>query len=94
MKYLGYGGKEIVERVIPSPSEAKECVKGLKQVAITGRIARECINIAYGFFTPLEGFMGKADVETVCEKTTLMNGILWPILIVFDISAEREASRE
>ena len=88
MRYVGHGGKEIVDRVVASPSEAKDCIRGLKQIAITGRIARECINIAYGFFTPLEGFMGKADVETVCEKMTLMNGILWPIPIVFDISRE------
>jgi len=87
MKYIGHGGKEIVERVIP-PSEVKERVKGLKRVAITGRIARECIDIAYGFFTPLEGFMGKADVEAVCEKMTLANGILWSIPIVFDIATE------
>ncbi len=46
-----------------SPLEAKECIKGLERVAITGRIARECIDIAYGFFTPLEGFMGKADLN-------------------------------
>jgi len=88
MKYIGHGGKEIAERVIPSPSEAKKRIKGLKRVAITGRIARECIDIAYGFFTPLEGFMGKADVEAVCEKMTLANGTLWPIPIVFDIAAE------
>lgn len=87
MNYIGYGGKEIVERVIP-PSEVKERVKGLKRVAITGRIARECIDIAYGFFTPLKGFMGKADVEAVCEKMTLANGTLWSIPIVFDIAAE------
>jgi len=88
MRYVGHGGKEIVDRVMASPSKAKDCIRGLKQIAITGRIARECINIAYGFFTPLEGFMGKADVETVCEKMTLVNGILWPIPIVFDISSE------
>jgi sulfate adenylyltransferase len=88
MKYIGHGGKEIVERVIPSPSEARERIKGLKRVAITGRIARECIDIAYGFFTPLEGFMNKADVEAVGEKMTLANGTLWSIPIVFDIAGE------
>ena len=88
MKHVGYSGKEIVDRVIPSPSEAKERIRELERVAITGRIARECIDIAYGFFTPLEGFMDKADVEAVCEKMTLANGTLWPIPIVFDIATE------
>lgn len=88
MKHIGHGGKEIRERVIPSPLEAKERVKGLKQVAISGRIARECIDIAYGFFTPLEGFMGEADVGAVCEKMTLSDGTLWSMPIVFDIANE------
>ena len=88
MKYIGYGGKEIVERVIASPSEAKERVKNLTQVTVNGRIARECINIAYGFFTPLEGFMGRADSEAVCEKMALANGTLWSMPIVFDTTNE------
>jgi len=88
MKYIGHGGKEIVERVITSPSEARERIKGLKQVAATGRIARECLDIAYGFFTPLEGFMGKADVDSVCTKMTLVNGTLWSMPIILDIAGE------
>jgi len=88
MIYIGHSGKEIIERVISSPSEARERIKGLTQVSIGGRCARECIDIAYGFFTPLEGFMGRADVEAVCEKMSLANGTLWSIPIVFDITNE------
>lgn len=88
MGYIGHGGKEIVERVISSPVEAKERIKGLKKVAITGRVARECIDIAYGFFTPLEGFMNKSDVEAVSKKMRLANGTIWSIPIVFDITNE------
>jgi sulfate adenylyltransferase len=85
MRYIGHGGKEIIERVLP-PLEVKERIKGLKEVSITDRVARECVDIAYGFFTPLEGFMGRADIEAVCEKMTLENGTLWSIPIVFDIT--------
>ncbi len=88
MEYIGHGGKKIVERVIVSPSQARERVQGLKRVAINGRIARECVDIAYGFFTPLEGFMDKADVEAVCERMALSNGTLWSMPIVFDIARE------
>ena len=88
MEYIGHGGKKIVERVIVSPSEARERIQGLKQVAISGRIARECVDIAYGFFTPLEGFMDKADVAAVCEKMALSDGTLWSMPIVFDIARE------
>lgn len=94
MEYTGHGGKEIVERVITSPTQAKEFIKGLKNVAITGRIARECIDIAYGFFTPLEGFMCKSDVDSICEKMTLVDGTLWPIPIIFDISKKVVREKE
>ena len=57
MKYTGHCGKEIVERVVFSPAEAKKLIAGLKAVEISGRAARECIDLAYGFFTPLQGFM-------------------------------------
>jgi len=85
MKYLGHGGKEIVERILP-PIETKKRIKGLKQITVTDRVARECIDLAYGFFTPLQGFMGKGDVNSVCEKMTLMSGTLWPIPIVYNIA--------
>lgn len=85
MKYIGHGGKEIVEKILLS-IEAKKRIKGLRGVSISDRVARECIDLAYGFFTPLQGFMGKGDVDSVCEKMTLMNGTLWPIPIVFDIA--------
>jgi len=88
MLYTGHAGKEIVERVKSSPSEARKQIKGLKQIGISGRIARECIDIAYGFFTPLEGFMAKADVDAVCKKMRLKNGTLWSIPIVLDIASE------
>jgi len=88
MVFKGHGNKEIVERVVRS-SEAKKLIKGLKQVSLSGRCARECIDIAYGFFTPLEGFMGREDVDAVCEKMTLRDGTLWPIPIVLDVKDEQ-----
>jgi len=49
-------------------------------------MATEAIGIAYGFFSPLEGFMKKADVESTCKKMELTDGTIWSIPIVFDIS--------
>ena len=87
MDFIGHGGKEIKERIL-SPGEAKKKIKNLVSVEISGRIARECIDLGYGFFTPLEGFMGKADVDSVCKKMSLTDGTIWPIPIVFDISSQ------
>jgi len=88
MVFKGHGNKEIVERVMPA-TKAKQKIGALKQVSISGRCARECIDIAYGFFTPLEGFMGREDVDAVCEKMTLRDGTLWPIPIVLDVKDQQ-----
>ena len=39
-------------------------------------------------FSPLTGFMGRADVESVCARMRLASGELWPIPITLDVSDE------
>jgi len=39
-----------------------------------------------GAFSPLEGFLGKADYEKVCDEMRLESGLLWPIPITLDVS--------
>jgi sulfate adenylyltransferase len=85
MAEIGHGGKEIKERIL-QPSEAKEKIKGLAQIPVSRQIANEIINISYGFFTPLEGFMGKDDVDSVVKNMTLADGTIWSIPILFDLS--------
>ncbi len=87
MKHIGHGNREIVERLMPS-SEAKSRIKGLKRLEVSGRCVRECIDISYGFFTPLTGFLCRSDVESVCDKMTLTDGTLWPITILLDVNEE------
>jgi ATP sulfurylase len=41
-----------------------------------------------GGFSPLVGFMGKADYESVCSTMRLADGTLWPIPIVLDLPEE------
>ncbi len=90
MAEIGHGGKEIVERIL-EPAEAVKKIKGLTEIPVRGQIAKEIINIAYGFFTPLEGFMGKADVDSVCKNMKLAGGAVWSIPILFDLSDDEIA---
>jgi sulfate adenylyltransferase len=90
MAEIGHGGKEIVERIL-EPTEAAEKIKGLTAIPIRSQIANEVIDLAYGFFTPLEGFMGKEDLDSVCKKMRLADGTIWSIPILFDLSEQEIA---
>lgn len=60
--------------------EAK--AKNIFQFTIEDRYAADVEMIAIGAFSPLTGFMGKADSESVIEKMELSNGLAWGIPIL------------
>ena len=76
-------GGTLVQRVQPLRSSAD--VAGLPTIDVREQIAHECVNLAYGFFSPLTGFMGSADVASVADSMRLASGYVWPIPIVLDI---------
>ncbi len=78
-------GGALVER-ISSPEKARELISKLPGIDVRDQLAREIVNIAYGFFSPLEGFMGRADLDSVARKMTLASGYVWSVPIVFDIA--------
>ena len=41
-----------------------------------------------GSFSPLKGFLSKADYESVCENMRLGDGTIWPIPVMLDITEE------
>jgi sulfate adenylyltransferase len=82
-------GGVLVERVA-GPHEARAAA-GLPAIPVRGQIATECLSLAYGFFSPLEGFMTEADVDGVAKEMRLASGYLWSVPILFDLSAEQVA---
>lgn len=64
----------------------QEKAKGLKKVEISARAKGDLIMMGIGGFSPLNGFMGKADWKSVCEKMTLADGTFWPVPVTFDVA--------
>ncbi len=73
---------------VAPPAEAARLAAGLPRIAVRDQIAREVINLSYGFFSPLDGFMSRADLDSVVRQMTLESGYVWSIPIVFDVAPE------
>jgi sulfate adenylyltransferase len=41
-----------------------------------------------GAFSPLDGFMTRADYDSVCQRLRLASGLLWPIPITLDVTED------
>src|ERR1700691_1114836 len=41
-----------------------------------------------GGFSPLQGFMGQADYESVCSSMRLKSGLIWPMPVILDLPIE------
>ena len=65
-----------------------ERAKSLKQVTCTTRETSDLIMLGIGAFTPLTGFMGKADWQGVCDKFLMEDGTFWPIPITLSTDDE------
>ncbi len=64
----------------------KKKAAGLKQIPITPRVKGDLIMMGIGGFSPLTGFMTKADWKGVCDNFLLADGTFWPIPVTFDVS--------
>ncbi|RZB29622.1 MAG: sulfate adenylyltransferase [Desulfobacteraceae bacterium Eth-SRB1] len=85
-----HGGKGLVCCLLEgSELEAeKEKAKTLKTIPITGRANGDLIMMGIGGFSPLTGFMSKADWKGVCENFLLSDGTFWPVPVTLSASKE------
>ena len=61
-------------------------IDGLFSIEVSIDLLNDIENIADGTFSPLEGFMGQEDFESVVESGRLKNGLSWTIPIVLDVN--------
>lgn len=85
-----YGGRLV--NLIASETESKdkgEDVTGLYLLPLEQRHLCDLEMLLSGAFSPLTGFMGEEDYNSVVENSTLSNGLLWTIPIVLDVSKQQ-----
>ncbi|WP_339671560.1 bifunctional sulfate adenylyltransferase/adenylylsulfate kinase [Dasania marina] len=70
-----------------SLAAAKEQAKHNLSWDLTKRQMCDIELLLNGAFSPLEGFMGEADYNTVLDNMRLADGTLWPMPITLDVSA-------
>lgn len=67
-------------------ASALEEAKKLNSIDISSREVGDIIMLGIGGFTPLDGFMGKADWQSVCDSYQMQDGLFWPIPITLSTS--------
>lgn len=66
--------------------ELRAAAKDWASWDLTGRQICDLELLMNGGFSPLTGFMKKADYEGVCDNMRLSDGSLWPMPIVLDVT--------
>ncbi len=85
-----HGGKGLVCCLLHGKELEAELEKAanLKTITISGRENGDLIMMGIGGFSPLNGFMTKADWKSVCEKYLLSDGTFWPVPVTLSCSKE------
>lgn len=85
-----HGGKGLTICLLEGAEKEAELKKaeGLKKITISPRAEGDLIMMGIGGFSPLTGFMTKADWKGVCDDFLMADGTFWPIPVTLDASKE------
>ena len=91
-----HGGKGLVCCLLEGAEldAEKKKAEGLKTIDIADRAKGDLIMMGIGGFSPLNGFMGKADWKGVCEKFLMADGTFWPVPVTLDTNEEIKEGEE
>ena len=71
-----------------SLAAARARARTLPAIRVSSREKGDLIMLGIGGFTPLEGFMTRADWEGVCDNFRTADGLFWPIPITLSVDAK------
>jgi sulfate adenylyltransferase len=83
-------GGELVN-LIETPEKAAELKSNSREWPSWDLTARQICDLELlmnGGFSPLRGFMTRADYESVCNSMHLANGVIWPMPITLDVTED------
>ncbi len=87
-----HGSPVLKPLLLEGPSRDAEVARaaGMKRVPLTSRETGDLIMLGIGGFTPLDGFMGSADWQGVCDAYRMPSkgGLFWPIPITLSAAPE------
>jgi sulfate adenylyltransferase len=92
MSLAPYGGT-LIDRTVNADRAAslRERASQLPRVDITSHTLSDLFLIAVGGYSPLAGFMNRADYESVLQSMTLANGLPWSVPVTLAVG-EAQAS--
>jgi len=84
-------GGQLVNRLLKEEAreQAEEKAYILPRLGVGDDLAKDVENIARGVLSPLEGFVGREDYQSVLRSMRLANDVPWTIPMVLDVSEER-----
>jgi sulfate adenylyltransferase len=78
-----HGGESLKPLLLEGDALSAEIARAetLPKISISSRESGDLIMLGIGGFTPLDGFMSKADWQGVCDNMHTASGLFWPIPI-------------
>lgn len=89
-----HGGKGLNPLLLEGSALEAEKARAadLPQVKISSRETGDVIMLGIGGFSPLDGFMTKADWSGVCDDMKMADGLFWPIPITLSTDSDTAGS--
>ena len=80
---LTHGGR-LINRFVTSDKKTD----GMFTISVSSDLRNDIENIADGVFSPLEGFVGEQDFQSIVRTGRLTDGLAWTVPIVLDVDED------
>lgn len=88
-----HGGALITREITPGAKQAAVAEAArLPRIRLTAVQYSDVFCIATGVFSPLTGFVGKTDYESILERMRLANGTVWSIPVTLAVTSDVAAA--